>query len=837
MKNILLKKYLPCAGAVAIFVAISMAYYMPEIFENKALYQNDAVVGANYGAEINAHYQKTGERTLWTNVMFGGMPTYQVAPMSWARGVLAPILNITQLYLPSPASILFLLLVGAFMLFLAFKVRFWLAVLGAIAYAFSSYFFIIVEAGHIWKVMVLACVPPTFAGIVWLYSGKYLRGVIIVAVYLALQLVSNHPQMTYYFGLTVLIYVVREFYVAVKNKHLSKFCKASGLFLLAGAIALSLNITNLYHTSEYTKYSIRGGSELTSSDPNQTRGGLDRSYITGWSYGLGETFTLMIPNIKGGGSNAIGNDKKLAEKVSAEVRDNAQIPNQSKNDVARFIMEQNTYWADQPMTSGPVYVGAFIIFLFIFGLFIVRNGVKWTLLAATLLSIFLSWGHNFAWLTNIFIDHIPYYNKFRAVSSILVIAELCIPVLAILTLSEIVTNPSIVKEKKRALYISLGCTAGLAFLFILLPTTFFSFFSEAEEEGFAKAAASQGGAIYLSMQNIIENIRISIFRADAWRSLFVIVAGAVMILLFANKKITANVFMITVTLLVLAEMWDVNKRYLNGKDFKPKQKSVAALTQKTPADIEILKDADPDYRVMNLSVSTFNDGRTTAFHKSIGGYHGAKMRRYQDIIEHYIAPVNIKNVQSLMGTDKLNVLDMLNTKYFILSPQQILQNPNAMGNAWFVDEIKWVNSADEEIAALADFDPRRTAVIDKSFETDALKNLSFVADSVSSIKLVEYNPNKLIYETNTLSEKLAVLSEIYYPKGWHAYIDGKEIPIWRANYVLRTILVPEGKHTVELRFAPSSYHLTESLSKIAYILLLALIVCSVILAFFKRKRS
>ena len=826
---------MPYLGALAIFIAISMAYYMPEIFENKTLYQNDAVIGGNNGSEINAHYLKTGEKTLWTNALFGGMPTYQIAPSSPSRIILGHIQNILQLYLPYPASILFLMLVGAFVLFLAFKIRFWLAVLGAVAYTFSSYFFIIVEAGHIWKFMALAYIPPTFAGIIWLYRGKYLRGAITVALCLALQLVSNHPQMTYYFGLTVLIFIGKELYVAVRNKHLLAFFKASAMLILAGSIALALNITSLYHTSDYTQYSIRGGSELSGNEDDKSKGGLDRSYITGWSYGLGETFSLMIPNVKGGGSNYLGNDRKIVEKVSAEIRNNGRISEQNKNEVAQYILSQNTYWADQPSTSGPVYVGAFIVFLFILGLFVVRDGVKWVLLAATVMSILLSWGHNFMWLTNIFIDHLPYYNKLRAVSSILVIAELCIPILAVLALNEIVKNPSVIKEKKRGLYISLGCTAGLTFLFILLPSTFFSFFSQAEDEYFARAAADKSGAIYLAMQDIIENVRISIFRADAWRSIFVIGAGFIMMMLFVNRKITANVFMIAVVALVLVEMWNVDKRYLSGKDFKPRQKSFAAVTPKTPADIEILKDTDPNYRVLNVSGSTFNDGKTSAYHKSIGGYHGAKMRRYQDLIERYLYAVNGENAQILLGTDKFKVLDMLNTKYIILSPQQFLPNPNAMGNAWFVDEIRWVNSADEEIAALADFDPRRTAIIDKRFENDELKNLSFAPDSVSTIKLLEYNANKLVYESNTLSEKLAVLSEIYYPKGWHAYIDGKEIPIWRANYVLRTILVPEGKHTIELRFAPSSYSMTERFAWLAYILLFGLMLCPIILALFKRK--
>ncbi|MDR1896145.1 MAG: hypothetical protein LBR10_05075 [Prevotellaceae bacterium] len=842
MKKISLKAYIPYLAAIAIFIAISIGYFLPEIFQNKALYQHDIVTGAGIGNEAGEFTKRTGERTFWTNALFGGMPTYQIAPGGSSSKILSYIQRLSSLYfLPSPANLVFLYLIGAFLLFLALRVNPWLAILGAIAYTFSSYFFVIIQAGHIWKVLVLAYIPPTFAGIIWTYRGKYLAGAALTAVYMALQLVSNHPQMTYYFGLVVLIYVIGMFIHSCKNKQIPGFIKASLSLVVAVCIAFALNLTNLYHTMDYSKYSIRGGSELTDNKEDKTDGGLDRSYVTGWSYGVGETFTLLIPNAKGGASGIFGADRETTNKVVSMVQNNVQIPNQAKNDVAQHILYTNTYWADQPGTSGPVYVGAFIMFLFILGIFIVRGWFKWVLLIATILSIMLSWGSNFMWLTNLFLDNFPYYNKLRAVSSMLIIAELCIPVLAILALKTIIENPEIIKIKQKQFYIALASTAGLVLLFILLPGTFFTFLSQQEAKSYGEMLNNpQASQIYRPIVDIIESVRISVFRADALRSLLIICLGVALLLLFCTGKIKVKAFIVTVTVLVLFDMWQVDKRYLSSKDFKPQKTSFASLMPKTPVDEEILKDQSLNYRVYNLTVSPFNDGSTSFYHKSVGGYHGAKLRRYQDIIERYLGAVNSQNVQSLLNTDRFNVFNMLNTKYIIVPGQnnspQLLRNPNAFGNAWFVDDIKWVNNADEEIAALANTNPAKIAIIDNRFKTADLHNLKTnkptETDSTginnSYIKLVEYAPNKLVYESNTDVPKLAVLSEVYYPKGWYASIDGQEAGILRANYILRAIMVPAGKHTVELRFAPKTYHITERIAWIAYIFLFGFIALAVV---------
>ncbi|MDR2285977.1 MAG: YfhO family protein [Prevotellaceae bacterium] len=858
MKEMSLKGYIPYIVAIAIFVVISIIYFAPEIFQNKTLYQHDIVTASSIGREASQFHAETGERTFWTNSLFGGMPMYQIAPGGQSNRFLSHIRAAVSLYLPSPASLLFILLLGAFLLFIALKFNVWMAVLGAIAYAFSSYFFIIIEAGHIWKVLVLAYIPPTFAGIIWTYRGKYWLGASVTAIYLALQFLSNHPQMTFYFAMMMGIYVIGQFIYSLKNGQLARFFKATAILVPAAGIAVALNITNLYHTYDYSKYSIRGGSELTGNAENKTFGGLERGYATDYSYGIGETFTLLIPNVKGGESEYMGNDEKTAKKIVSLVQNSSRINNQTKNAVVQQVYNSNSYWADLPFTSGPVYVGAFIVFLFVLGIFIVRGWFKWVLLISTIMSIVLSWGHNFMWLTNLFLDYFPYYNKFRAVSSILVVAELSIPILAILALKEIVENPSVLKQKMRilntkqyisAFYTSLASTGGLVLLFIIAPTVFFSFFSQQELHMFDEAAKnSQISVLASQMMEIMQSVRISIFRDDAWRSLIIIVIGVVFILLYSNKILKAKPFIVAVIALTLIDLWAVDKRYLSAENFKPIKAQATDVVPKTPVDEEILKDKDLDYRVYNLSVSPFNDGSTSFYHKSIGGYHGAKLRRYQDIIEHYLSKITPDNAEKLLQTKYFDVLNMLNTKYIILrgqnNTQKLLPNPNALGNAWFVDEIKWVDNADEEIAALADINPAKTAVIDKRFETDELKNFEYkvpTADSAgvnnSSIKLTEYKPNKLIYESEADTEKLAVFSEIYYPTGWHVAIDGQKVDFVRANYILRAMLIPAGKHVVEFHFDPESYRITENIAWIGYILLLGFVILSIVLVTLQNKKK
>ncbi len=589
---------------------------------------------------------------------------------------------------------------------------------------------------------------------------------------------------------------------SIKNKKLNYFFKASGFLFLAAILAIATNITSLWATYEYGKDTIRGKTELTSEKENRTSG-LDKDYAVQWSYGTAETFSLMIPDIKGGATDAIGNDEKALKNVDPQL--------------ANTIAGQNHYWGDQPFTSGPVYVGAIIVFLFILGLFVTKGSTRWWLLAVTILSILLSWGKNFMPLTNFFLDYIPAYNKFRAVSMILVIANFAIPLLGVLALQAIIENPDKLKKDKKPLWISLGLTAGISLLFYLLPDAFFSFFSSAEASGFAKQRESLTGG-QLDNFNLaiasLEQARINIFKADTLRSFFLILAMGALIYIYLTTKIKKAWIFSLFSLLVVIDMIPVASRYLNKEDFQTKSR-VANPYQPTQADEFILKDKDPDFRVYNLTVNPFTDASTSYFHKSIGGYHGAKLRRYQEIIDHHLVKNNI------------NVLNMLNTKYFIVQGQdrqpQVQINFGALGNAWFVDEYKIVNNADEEINALTDFNPATTAIVDKRF-IDKVKDFKPVADTTATIKLTSYAPNKLDYESKSNTEQLAVFSEIYYDKGWKAFIDGKPADYFRANYILRAMVVPAGNHKIEFRFEPQVYFTGNTISTASSILLILLAI-------------
>lgn len=783
-----IKSCLPHAKAIFVFLIISVLYFTPDVFEGKTLIQSDVRNNSGIGQEGGDYYKKTGERTLWTNSAFGGMPTYQIAPSYDSTRQVSKIMNIYHLFLPSPIFWVFIMLLGFYILLTVLNVRSDIAILGAIAYAFSSYFFIIIEAGHIWKLLTLAYIPPTIAGIALAYKGKYLAGGILTGIFMTFQIISNHVQMTYYFLFVILAYVIAVFIDCLKEHKLPHFIKASATVGIAVLIALMINGTNLFHTYQYSKETIRGKSELTHNIDNKSAGGLDKSYIVDWSYGLGETWTLLIPNTKGGASGYLGESDQIND-----------IPQQYRQAIAG----QNHYWGDQPFTSGPVYAGAFIMTLFVMGLFLVKTRLKWALLAVTVLSILLAWGKNFMGFTDLFIDYFPMYSKFRTVSSILVIAEFTIPLLAILMLVEIVKNPKILIEQKKKVYISFGLTGGFALLFALFPTVFFSFLSQQEAGAYLSQAA--GNPQVREILDALEEIRSSIFRSDAWRTVIIIALGGGLLFALVKNKINSKVFVILLTLLCLFDMWSVNKRYLNSSRFTKQQKQLSneQLFPKTQADVDILKDKDPNFRVFNTTSNAFNDATTSYYHKSLGGYHGAKLRRYQDLIEHHLSKGN------------MNVFNMLNAKYFIVKDKAgniVAQyNPTASGNAWFVDSIRWVNNADEEIEALTDFDPLKTAFVDTRFQKD-FPSASIAKDSTSVIRLTSYKPNELIYKSESAHEGFAVFSEIYYPHGWSATIDGKPASVVRTDYVLRGIVIPAGVHEIVFTFKPQSIKNTEAIA-------------------------
>lgn len=823
------KKYGLDVAAVVLFALISFAYFVPASLDGRILFQHDASAGRGMGHEQQTYFERTGERTRWTNSVFGGMPTYQTAPSYKSTDALSKVMDAYHLWLPENVWYVFAYLLGFYILLRAFDFRQELAVLGSIIWAFSSYFFIIIAAGHIWKVMALAYLPPMIAGLVLAYRGKYLWGFILTALFTAFEVKANHVQMTYYYLFVVLFMVIAYLVQAIKNKQLLHFGKATAVCAAAACLGICMNLSNLYHTWEYSKESMRGKSELVKANTaNQTNSGLERDYITQWSYGIGETWTLLIPNAKGGASVPLSQNETAMKKAD---------PN-----FIQIYQQIGQYWGEQPGTSGPVYVGAFVLMLFILALFIVKGPMKWALLAATVLSILLSWGKNFMPLTNFFIDYMPMYAKFRTVASILVIAEFTIPLLAMLGLKKILDTPSVLNKQIKYVYISFGLTAGFCLLFALMPSVFFSNFVSAQElEAMKSIPAEYQGQLIANLREM----RQAIFTDDCWRSFFIIVIGTFLLLLYRANKLKKSAFVGLVIVLCLVDMWQVNKRYLNDGMFVEKSVRDNPI-EMTPTDQQILQTKELDYRVLNLATSTFNENETSYFHKSIGGYHPAKLRRYQEMIETYIAPEMEKLMKSIVEAQgdmtKLNgdsispVLNMLNTKFFIMPLQGgqtvPLKNPYAFGNAWFVDKVTYVNNANEELDMVGKLNLRAEAVADKKFR-DVLGS-SCVQDHHAQVTMKTYEPNQLTYEVESAKGGVLVFSENYYPE-WTATVDGKEVPVGRVNYILRAIQVQPGKHQVVLSFFPKSVNRTETVAYIAFALLVICILLGIGLEIRQRK--
>ena len=825
------KKLLPDLVVILFFAVIAFLYFFPAVTEGRILAQHDAVAGIGSGREMQEYLEKTGERTRWTNSIFGGMPTYQMAPSYDSTNTLGFIQQVYHLFLPTYVWYVFVMLLGFYILLRAFDFKVWLASLGAVLWAFSSYFFIIIAAGHIWKLMTLAYIPPTIAGMMLVYRKKWLAGGVVTALFVALQIFSNHPQMSYYFLFVMLFMAIAYGVLAWQKKQLPDFFKSTGVLVVAGLVGVCVNLSNLYHTYEYSKESMRGKSELVKENSaDQTDSGLERSYITQWSYGIGETFSLLVPNVKGGASVPLAANEKAMEKANPAYQS--------------LYAQLGQYWGEQPGTSGPVYVGAFVMFLFILGLFIVKGPMKWALVVGTVFSITLSWGHNFMGLTDFFIDYIPMYSKFRAVSSILVIAEFTIPLLAMLALKEVMERPALFAEQKKAFYISFGLTGGLSLLFALFPTVFFPSYVSSMEMNALQGAipADQLAPILVNL----EEMRRSLFTADAWRSFFVIVIGCVLLGGYLFRKWNAKVTVGALLLLCIVDMWSVNKRYLYDEQFAAKGTEMKPFLEPSETDKEILKDKTLDYRVLNMATNTFNENNTAYWHKSIGGYHAAKLRRYQEMIEAHIQgemetlftmiPEVGADLSKIDVTDT-PVLDMLNTRYYIVPLQQgataPLFNPHALGNAWLVKEVKYVNNANEEIDAIHGMNPRETAIVDKRF-AETVKQPAAMPDSLDNIVLKSYAPNALQYEVDTKQGGTVIFSEIYYP-GWRSYIDGEEVSHGRANYILRAMNVPAGKHTIEFVFDPQSLHATETIAFIALGIMLLGALGSIVMGLRKAK--
>ena len=814
------KKFLPDVVVVLVFAIISFAYFLVPVTQGKILFQHDASAGVGSAQELTEYQNRTGETTRWTNSIFGGMPTYQMSPSYQSTDGLSQVMNAYHLWLPDNVWFLFAYLLGFYILLRAFDFRQTLAALGSIMWAFSSYFLIIIAAGHLWKVMALAYLPPMIAGIVLAYRGRYLSGFIVTALFTAFEIKANHVQMTYYYLFIILFMVIAYLVKAVREKQLSGFMKSTGVVAAAAVIGIAINLSSLYHTWQYQKESMRGKSELVKKDAaNQTSSGLDRDYITQWSYGIDETLTLLVPDAKGGATVPLNKNATAMAKADPQIQ--SMIP--------QLYDAIPQYFGTQPGTSGPVYVGAFVLFLFILGLFIVRGSMKWALLAATVLSVLLAWGHNFMGFTNFFLDYIPMYAKFRTVASILVIAEFTIPLLAALALKKIVDEPEVLTKQMKFVYISLALTAGVALLLALFPGMMEPFVSDQERQMITSIQGMDGNTANMILSNIAA-MREAMVSADAWRSVIVILIGFALLFLYKMKKLRADYMVICMAVLCLVDMWQVDKRYLNDEMFVPKSERDMPH-QATSTDLVIMKDKSLDYRVLNLASNTFNENETSFFHKSIGGYHPAKLRRYQEMIDAYIAPemqaamqaiaAKNGNMQEVDGAKVFPVLNMLNTKYFILPLQggttAPIQNPYAQGNGWFVNKLTYVDDANAEYAEVGKIDVRHEAVADKKFE--AALGQAKANDSTATVKLDKYEPNNLQYTVNSKNGGVVVFSEIYYP-GWTATIDGQPAELGRVNYILRAVSVKPGKHTVVLDFHPTSISTTETIAYIAIVILL-----------------
>jgi hypothetical protein len=803
-----LKPILPHLVAVVIFLFISLVYFYPAL-EGKVLHTNDGTVARNAAKEISDFRAKYGEEPLWTNSMFSGMPGYLIS-IKYTGNLMIYADRLLK-FLKSPATSIFLTMVGFYILLLFFKVDSRLAIAGAIAYGLSTYFFFILAAGHNTKAFAIAYMAPMIGGIYYVYRHHSIKGALLTTFFLTLELIANHPQITYYSFLCILIFIIAEFVYSIKKKEITKFIKNSVVLIIPVLLAVGMNFASLYTTWEYGKYSIRGKSELVTNDANKTSG-LDRDYVTNWSYGVDETFTLLIPNFRGGSSQLFD-------------RNSATVTALRKNNAAEAINQFQVYWGKQPMTDGPVYVGAIIVFLFILGLVIIKGPEKWWLLGATILSIMLAWGKNFMPLTNLFLDYFPGYNKFRAVTMTLVIAEFCIPLLAILALRNIFNGTTSRKYALKGIKIAFGVTGVLALIFLIFPGIAGSYLSPAEQQ--VQLPAWLTSALISDRKELL--------RSDALRSFILILLGAGVLLAFYYEKVRKDYAVIFLALLFLVDMWFVDKRYLNADKFV-----IPTVSQKasapTTADNIILKDPTY-YRVLNLAVSPFNDASTSLYHKSVGGYHGAKIRRYQELIDSAISKdlifyntaissaKSLEDLQpALFRLKSNNALKMLNTKYLIVDGQMAPEiNKNALGNAWFAETPLIVANPNEEISLINKFNPAKQAVIDTRFKSQII-NTSYPGAAGDTIILISYKPNELIYKYSSQGERLAVFSEIYYPAGWKAYLDGAEKSYFRTNYVLRGMVVPGGNHEIKFEFKPSSYYVGDTISlasSLIFILLVA----------------
>ena len=834
----LVKMLLPHIIAVVAFLFITMAYFSP-MLQGKVLSQHDVTQYQGSAKEISDYYYNEGKTSAWTGSMFSGMPAYQIGVHGGSPNFLdyleAPVKALGN----TTAGPVFAGMLMAYILFCLMGFSPAVAILGAVAYSLSSYNIVILNAGHVTKAWALAYMPLIVAGFMSLFKNKILLGSVLVGLGLALQIKSNHLQVTYYTGLLSVILFITYAVEVLSKKNYKSFLMSCGAMIIAVALAVLANMGNIYGNMEMARESTRGKSELTSpkSESEKQSTGLDKDYAFGWSYGKAETFTFLVPNLYGGESKPYDKDAQSIKVLTQKVQ-SGEIPAEFANQVSRIPQ----YWGDQPFTQGTVYLGAIVCFLFLLGMIIIRSNVKWGLLVATIFFILLAWGKNLEWFNDWFFYHFPLYSKFRAVSTALVVPALTIVMVAVWGIKEFFSGEIDKKKLKKALYISLGVVGGLCLILWIAPGAFFNFTSGADAQWKAQVPEWYYNALLTDRQDLMSS--------DALRSLVFVLLGAAILYFSLRTKVDAKKMTIYGSLglavLVLIDLWGIDKRYLNENNFVAKSTYKTETFSPSVADQAILKDQHPSYRVLNLN-NPFAETTTSYYHKSIGGYHAAKLKRYQELIDNrldgevnqIIGTFSSQNIDTIMASfNKTKALNMLNAKYVIYHPEQPpLVNPNAMGNAWFVNEYKLVNNADEEIAAINTLDPHTTAVVDKRFESE-LSGLKITPDSTATIELVSYKPDVLTYKTKAVSEQLAVLSEIYFSNGWQAYVDGKEVPHFRADWTLRAMRVPAGEHEIVFKFEPQGYynsrHVATASSAVLVLLLIGIIIRPFVL---KRKEK
>ena len=845
--------WLGVLAALVVIAAVALCYFYPDAMEGNVLRQHDMQQGTAIGQETKLYFEQTGEQSHWTNGLFGGMPTFQISPTYPSSTLFSWINSVFGLWLPAPANLLAMMMIGFFILLMTMRMRWYVALMGAIAYGLSSYFVIIIGAGHIWKFITLAYVPPTIAGVVLCYRGRYLLGGALTALFGMMQLLSNHPQMTYYFLFVTLGFAVAYLVDAVRNKGLRQWGIATGVLVVAGVLAVGANLPSLYNTYEYSKETMRGRhSELTQpaaegAQAASSSKGLDRDYILQYSYGRGETLSLMIPNVKGGGSiKPVAGGMKaltLADLPDAQsLYTRGEISAQDAQNLGAFMQ----YFGEPEMTNGPVYVGALVVALFLLGCFIVRGPLKWVLLVLTLLSVFLALGRNMAWLSDLFINYFPMYSKFRTVESILVIAEFTMPLLAMMAVHRFFTTDNPWQRYGRQVVWSFGFCLLICAIGIVAPGAFGDYLGAGEEQ--YKSYVQQMPVLFAA----VEKLRHGMVSADSMRSFLIIGAGFCLMAMYGRGKTRRDITLAILGLIMVGDLYAADKRWLDHESFCSPQVSAGEPFTPTEADLHIMADTTMHFRVMNIP--KFMQADPSYFYKNIGGYHAAKLTRYQDMIDRHLghfmqigyvpqlrddsvamAAAQGDTAYARMLQTDLHVLDMLNARYVVDQDGSPKLNPYALGNAWLIDSIKYVSGADAEMAALDLINPAITAVADDKFR-DVLGASVPASCPGDTIYLTSYAPNRLTYRAESRNGGVAVMSEVYFPWGWHVSIDGEKSELGRVDYLLRAVRLPAGSHTVTMWFDPESLHVTNGVATASVIIIYLSVAAGAVYAVIRRRR-